>query len=529
MAKKLLGFGSNYMNSKKFLLIVTVLLIIIITIIIFYFYQLKSKKEMIKKEEIKSEEILPIRKPAVAGQFYPADKKELEELIDYFLAKVRTEGVEGEILGLILPHAGYQFSGQVAAFGFKNLIGKEIDTVILIGNSHYEQFNGVSVYPKGFFETPFGRVSIDSELANSIIKESERIFFKESAHLNEHSLEVQLPFLQKVLKNFKIVPILFGNVQKEDYQILAEAILKNIKGKNILIIASSDLSHYPSYEAAKYADNELIEAILTGEIEEVERKITQLEKKNISNAFTFACGIDAIKTLMFIEKELGANKIKLLKYANSGDILEDKSRVVGYAAIGFFGERRGNLLNKKEKERLLKIAKESVESYVLKGVVPEFKEENPFLNQKLGAFVTIKKKGKLRGCIGRFSPIDIPLYQVVSQMAVAAATQDIRFFPVQKEELKDLTYEISVLSELKEVDDWKKIEIGKHGVQILFNGRSGVFLPQVATENNLDLEEFLNLLCLEKVGAEKDCYKKKEAKLYIFTAQVFGEEEDEEI
>lgn len=481
------------------------------------------KKEETKMEE-KFEENLPKRKPAVAGSFYPADKEELEKLIDQLLSQAQPPETEGEILALILPHAGYQFSGRTSAHGFKKLIGEKIDTVILIGNSHQESFDGISVFPEGYFETPLGKVKIDSDLAKAIISESDRIFFRESCHKKEHSLEVQLPFLQKVLGDFKIVPILFGNVPGNDYQILANAILKHIKGKNVLVVASSDLSHYPPYDIANFADKKTIEAILSGDVGVFEKTILELEREKLPQTLTLACAQDAIKTVMIVAKELGAKKIELLKYENSGDVSGEKLQVVGYAAIGFFGVRRGNLLNKKEREILLKIARETVESFVKEGKIPEYEIKEPMLNQNLGAFVTIKKQGNLRGCIGRFSPTDIPLFKVVSQMAIAAATEDPRFFPVQKEELPYLKYEISVLTEPREIDDWRKIEIGKHGVIIVYQGRQGVFLPQVATEHNLNLEEFLSLLCTEKVGAEPDCYKKKEAKIFVFEAQVFGEE-----
>lgn len=497
--------------------VVLISLIILVILILGGFLIFQKRKKMENK-------ILK-REPAVAGQFYPEKKEDLERIIDEYLEKADPPETEGEILALILPHAGYQFSGKVAAFGFKKLVGENIDTVILIGNSHYYQFDGISIFPEGFWETPLGKVKVDFDLAQEIKKESEKIFFDQNYHQKEHSLEVQIPFLQKVLKDFKILPILLGNKNPKDYQILAEAISKNIKEKNVLLIASSDLSHYPNYEDAKFVDQKVIDAILNGDVENFEKEILSLQKMKIENALTFACGQDSIKTVMLVAKKLGAKEIKLLKYANSGEVSGDLSKVVGYSAIGFFGERRGSLLNKKEKKVLLEIARKSLETFILEGKIPEFKVESPYLNQKLGAFVTIKKHGKLRGCIGTFSPTEIPLYQVVSQMAIAAGTEDLRFYPVQKEELKELEYEISVLSNLEEIEDWQKIEIGKHGVVIRVGGRSGTFLPQVATEQNWDLKTFLKMLCLEKLGLEKDCYKRKDAKIYVFTAQVFGEKD----
>jgi len=216
---------------------------------------------------------------------------------------------------------------------------------------------------------------------------------------------------------------------------------------------------------------------------------------------------------------------KLLKYANSGDVsIGDKSQVVGYAAIVFSGDSSGDELNKAEQKRLLEIAHDAVETYVKTGKVPEFTNEYPALEEHLGAFVTLRKDGNLRGCIGIFGS-DAPLYKVVAEMAVSAASHDSRFYPVSENELKDLEYEISVLSPLKKVNSWKDIEIGKHGVEIVRGSRHGVFLPQVATENSWDRETFLNILCTQKAGLPADCYKDSETEIYVFTAQVFNEKE----
>lgn len=505
-------------RKNSWYLAVIILLLILVIGGGFLLFRKKEDDSKMTKEKL-------VRQPVKAGQFYPADPRELENQIDYFLEKTEPLQTEGEILALILPHAGYQFSGQVAAYGFKKLIDQDIDTVILIGNSHQEQFEGISVFKQGAFKTPLGEIEIDSELAQKIIEKDERISFRESAHSQEHSLEVQLPFLQETLKNFKIVPIIFGNSSNNDWQILAQAIFKNIKEKKVLLIASSDLSHYPSYEEAKYADSKTIEAILTGEVEKLTETIQNLERENIPNAVTFACGIDGIKTVMLVARELAVKEIKLLKYANSGDVaLGDKSQVVGYATIGFFKEIESGFLNKTQQEKLLTIAKNSVESFIRQAKIPEFQVEDPLLNENLGAFVTLKKQGQLRGCIGQFLPTDIPLYQLVTQMAIAAASQDIRFYPVKENELPELDYEISVLSPLEKIDDWQKIEIGKHGVLVKQGLQTGVFLPQVATENNWDLERFMGELCSQKAGLSWDCWRSKDVNLYIFTAQVFGED-----
>jgi AmmeMemoRadiSam system protein B len=273
-----------------------------------------------------------IRYPIVAGKFYPEDKKDLEDMIDKFLMQAEIQEVEGKIFGILVPHAGYVFSGPVAAYSYKAISNKNFKRVILIGDSHYEYFDGVSIWEKGKWITPLGEIEVDKDLAKEILDYSKRFVIRDSAHLFEHSLEVQLPFLQKVLKDFKILPIIFGSEDK-DWKILGEAILKILKD-DILIVASSDLSHYPSYDIANIVDKETIKGILTCDPEKFLEKIKELEKNY--NVDTFACAQDSIKTILEISKNLKA-KAKLLKYQNSGDTkYGDKFQVVGYSAIVFY-------------------------------------------------------------------------------------------------------------------------------------------------------------------------------------------------
>jgi AmmeMemoRadiSam system protein B len=275
-----------------------------------------------------------LRFPAVAGQFYPGEREELIQMIDEFLKNAKVPKIEGEIFGILVPHAGYIFSGPVAAYSYKAIEGKNFDSVVLIGDSHYEYFDGVSVWERGEWETPLGKVKVDEELAKKILSFSKRFFVKDSAHLFEHSLEVQIPFLQKVLKNFKILPLIFGS-EDEDWKDLGKAILKLMEKKKILVVASSDLSHYPPYEMAQKVDKITIEGILSSDPERFKEKIKNLEKL-FQDIDTFACAQDTIKTILEISKNL-KGKAKLLKYQNSGDTTYgERSKVVGYGAICFF-------------------------------------------------------------------------------------------------------------------------------------------------------------------------------------------------
>ena len=478
---------------------------------------------------------LPIRKAAVAGGFYPGSKVELTKLVEQMLQQANPPVIKEPIRGIVVPHAGYIYSGQVAAFAYKALENQDIKTVILISNSHTEYFNGISVYKEGSFETPLGLVEIDKDLVSKIMASNpQAIIDRPSAHLQEHALEVQLPFLQRVLKDFKIVPIVFGTDDPALTHILADALKKNIDSKT-LIVASSDMSHYPPYGAASAADQQTIQAIQTGQAEVLDATMQRLASERVPNAQTFLCGVSGVRTLLLLSQELGFSNASFLKYANSGDSLfGDKSRVVGYSAFVFTGSKENNpektqpskgqaLLNKDERKELLSIARSTVENYIKTRKIPTFSPVSKALQQKFGAFVTLTEYDQLRGCIGRFDA-DIPLYAVISQMAVSAATQDPRFRPVSPEELPKLKYEISILSPMRKIKSAAEIDFGKHGVTVSRGFNHGVFLPQVATETGWTKEQFLSELCTQKAGLPPDCWKDPNVELNVFTAEVFSEE-----
>ncbi len=444
-----------------------------------------------------------IREPAVAGQFYPAKADILQKEINGYLNKVKMVENSG-IKALISPHAGYSFSGLVAASGYKNLVNQKINRVIILGNSHQHYFSGVAIDDHDYWQTPLGKVNIDRELAKKLTEISPLIKFNSTPHDLEHSLEVQVPFLQTVIENdFTIVPILFGNTSQTESKLLAQALKDNLDPGD-LIIVSTDLSHYLPTEQAEKIDQETLESILSKDMPEGDNKL---------------CGSDAVKTVLFLAQELNWSA-ELLKYSHSGQVIGDNQKVVGYGSI-LFSNQIENELNSEQQQELLKIARQTVEQYILKGKTfePEIKDQR--FQEINGAFVTLHNKGQLRGCIGNIIGQG-PLGETVRDMAIAAATEDNRFLPVTEDELDSLDYEISVLSPPQKVSDWKKIELGRHGVVVKKGLRSGVFLPQVATDTGWSLEEFLNHLCVDKAGLALDCYKNDPTiELYTFTAQVF--------
>jgi len=474
---------------------------------------------------VKSSTIMQdVRRPAVAGSFYPGDAKALADQVDGFLKQAQcSDAAKNKTPKVLLaPHAGYDYSGQVAAYGFKLLEGRNIQKVIILSSSHNYSISGAVSDDSDFWETPLGKVELDKDLIGKL--QAGGITLDREPFIPEHDLEVELPFLQKVLPaGFTLAPILAGDMNDTERNKLADLLAQNID-EHIIVVVSSDMSHYPAGADAAKADQDTIKAILTGEEDQFVSTLKQLEQKNIPNALTFMCARPAVELGMLVAEKVGAGDVQLLKYANSGDVTGDDSRVVGYSAIAFF-EKEATAKPKdpsgSKKTALLKMARESVEIFVKNGNVPRFDELNNF-DQRSGVFVTLTNSGSLRGCIGLMESSQ-PLFETVPQMAVAAAVDDHRFSPVTVEELPQLKYEVSVLSPMKKIKDSSEIKLGTNGVKVQRNGRSGVFLPQVAEETGWDLDEFMNHLCQDKAGLPADCWKDPDTEIYTFTAQVFSE------
>ena len=469
------------------------------------------------------------------GLWYPSTASELAEMVDGYLAEVKRETVPGKALAFVVPHAGYRFCGQVAAHAYKQIEGMEFDTVVLLGPSHRYRFPGVSVYESGVYRNPLGDVEVDDKIAKRLINENSAIRFYQQAHIPEHSIENQIPFLQRTLSKFKIVPILMGDSDKETCDMLSAALANVLKGKKVLLIASSDMSHYPVYDEAVKADKVTMLALETFDSELMRERLDIYLEKDVPELHCMLCGRGPVIATMDAAKKLGANSVKILKYANSGDVsIGDKDRVVGYMAAMIYkaegSEQKDSdsaldaPVNEEQQKVLLKLARESIETYLKTGKKKRFETNDKRMKIKQGAFVTLRKRGMLKGCIGHIIPVE-PLCDTVRNMAIAAATEDPRFSPVSLNEMKDMSIEISVLSIPHRIESADEIELGKHGVIVRRGMRQGVFLPQVATETGWDKEAFLEHLCWSKAGLPKDAWKDEDTELYIFTAQLFEEEE----
>lgn len=461
-----------------------------------------------------------IRPATQANRFYTGNPQELSQEVDSFLALHKNMPIYDSVRAIIVPHAGYYFSGNVAASAYMSIPNdKPFKRIFLLGPSHHEWLDGASVNTEAdYYATPLGNVKVDVETAQNLTESNSVFSYYPKAHDREHCLEVQLPFLQRRLGNVPpIVPIIISTNDFGKLKQIAEVLKPYFNEENLFII-SSDFSHYPSYEDAYEVDALTGKAIETGKVDEF---IVALEKNAASckrNLATSACGELAIATLMLM---MDTNcKVIHLMYQNSGDIdHHDHSRVVGYHAFAVVcTSGKAFSLSSDEKRMLKNIAYESIkDSLEGKGISrPSHLTDN--LLAKCGAFVSLHKQNRLRGCIGHFGE-DVPLHEIVAEMARAAAFEDPRFVPVSHEELDDIDIEISVLTPMRRIQSLDEFEMHRHGIYIRKGYRSGTFLPQVADEVNWTKEEFVSHCAQDKAGIGWDGWR--DAELYVYEAIVF--------
>jgi AmmeMemoRadiSam system protein B/AmmeMemoRadiSam system protein A len=451
-----------------------------------------------------------LRKALLAGSWYPKDPAALSGLIDGYLKHVPEWALpSGDPLAIIAPHAGYVYSGQVAAYAYRLIQNKNFQSVVILAPSHKWRFEGCSIYPNGGYETPLGTAQVDELLAAEISKATGYGFIPQ-AHQAEHSVEIQVPFVQKALPQAKIVPIVMGSPKKATITRLAEGLKKATDGKKVIIIASTDLSHFHTKKQANKKDNTTIALIREFKTNELIRKCERRE--NI-----MCGGGPVVATLLFVKNRAG---VEILRYADSSEASRDESNVVGYLAAALVAKPAPKEfhLSEPEKRELLKLAFSTVDLYVREKKIPEYTPQSDNLLQKCGVFVTLKKHGQLRGCIGFIEPF-LPLHQAVMQASVYAACRDSRFLPVNPGELDDLKVEISVLSPLTKIDNPNRVTVGRHGLVIDKDNKRGLLLPQVAVENNWNRETFLEQVC-RKAGLPANAWRSG-ADLFVFEAIVF--------
>jgi AmmeMemoRadiSam system protein B/AmmeMemoRadiSam system protein A len=454
-----------------------------------------------------------VRPAAFAGQFYPAGAAELAAWIDAAMtAAAPASAPSGRVIGLIAPHAGYVYSGRTAAAAYGLIRGLPVETVVIIAPSHRVAFEGLTVWPDGGFETPLGLARVDAALAGQITRAA-RSNFRADVFAEEHALEVQVPFVQRALPGASIVPIVMGLPARATIRTLAAALARTCLTKKVLVVASTDLSHYLPKARAEVTDAETA-ALIQGL-----RTDTLIRKAEAGE--NVMCGGGPVAALLLYAEKAGRPKVDILARADSSAF---GGPVVGYLAaavmVGTGTRPSAFTLSPDAKTDLLRLARSAVTEFVGRRAAVEDSTGRAEFAEARGAFVTLRKKGELRGCIGFIEPV-APLGRAVIQAAIFAATKDPRFPPVAASEIADLRIEISVLTAAREIDNPREITVGTHGLIVERDGREGVLLPQVPVENGWDRETFLEQASL-KAGLPRDAWRRG-AKLSVFEAIVFHE------
>ncbi len=463
-----------------------------------------------------------VRRSVIAGTWYPGESKALTREVRRYLDNASVGNLPGKLMGLVVPHAGYLYSGGVAAYAYKLLERCPIPRVIIIGPSHHAYFQGASVYTRGGYETPLGVVELDGEVITKLSQHSHVVKDLPEVHRKEHSLEIQLPFLQVVLGSaLRLTPIVVGLQSYETCEQLARAVAAACEGKDVLIIASSDLSHYHTEEEARKLDGVIAARVQAfdpeGLYEEVARGAAE------------ACGAGPVVATMLACRLRGAVMAQVLRYATSAEVTGDRRNVVGYLAAAFFGDAGCGCtgrsvgvdlgLSADEKGALRSLARETIQAMLERKPLPEIAYPTEKLRERRGAFVTIRKDGELRGCIGMVEGYK-PLWETVREMAIQAAFHDPRFAPLQPEEFPHIAVEISVLTPLVRIQHISEVHVGVHGLVVRRGFQSGLLLPQVATEHGLDRQTFVEWTC-RKAGLPPSAWREREVELYTFSADVF--------
>jgi len=468
----------------------------------------------------------------LAGRWYSEDANTLRKDIGRLFQKTDVQPAN-DIIALILPHAGYQYSGRTAAMGLASL-GRQYKRIIVIGPSHYTPMEDVLSVPREtVYRTPLGDVAIDVEFINKFLAYPQFQVIGQ-ANQPEHSTQIQVPLLQFAQKDFKLVLIVAGQCSMQTIS-KAASILNSLIDNDTLVIASSDFVHYgPNYDYVPFKENvqEQIKNLDMGAYKYIEQFDSNgfMEYRNKTGA-TICGNVPIAILLSMLDK---SSQAQLINYTTSGQLTGDFTNSVSYFAVSFSGkwskiapvkqESSDSGLTEEDKKQLLDFARESIVCFLDKQQMLDVPDAN--LSERLkvarAAFVTLNKNHQLRGCIGDIFPRQ-PLYKSVISNAVNAAVNDPRFYPVSKDELKDITIEISALTPPKPIGSYKDIRIGIDGVVLEKGGYRAVFLPQVAPEQKWDRDEMLTHLSL-KAGLPADAWKQG-ASFLVFQAEVFGEAE----
>ncbi len=466
--------------------------------------------------------------PVVAGMFYPADPKVLGAMIDRFIDQAPPHDLPTPLLGFMVPHAGYRFSGRAAGHAYRAIRGlaPRPGLVVVMAPSHHVPAPYAATLDVDQYQTPLGRVTMAKDLATRLASRSQVVEVDERLFTREHAMEVHLPFLRKALPGVPVLPLVIGTRDPGVLHRLSRDLGQLLQGRSdVLFVASSDMSHYLTYDQCNEADQRTFDVLLQ---RDPDRLLAALRTREAQ-----LCGGAAVAVLLDLLRARHGEDVRVLFHENSGDTAGDRSRVVGYGVVAFGGgdpafpksggagsEEHAYDLTIEEKRLLLKLARDTVETWVRERRLPDFTPPPGVLAEPGAAFVTLKEHGRLRGCIGYTQAI-MPLWKCVREVAASAATRDTRFPPVTPEELHELDYEVSVLTPLTPLPNPLDVRVGTDGLMVRWRGRRGLLLPQVPGEFGWSKEEFLAHTC-RKAGLPVDCWKRG-ARFERFQALVFDE------
>ncbi len=486
-----------------------------------------------------------VRPPAVAGAFYPADPQQLERDVR---GRLHTDGTGRPApVAVIVPHAGYVFSGGTAGKAFAALAGAKLTRIILLGPSHYAGFGGGALPAPGItaFATPLGEMPVDREAVAELAKSPE-FAGPTSAHVREHCLEVELPFLQEVVGQVPVVPIIVGHATDRALAVAMARRLAKLVGPGTLVVASSDFTHHGqrAYGYGPFVADRTLGPKLAALARATAGRAAAVDPRGflqqVETSGDTVCGARPILVLLELLAHTFQGGGTVTDVTTSGEVSGDWSQVVAYAGVDFVGSWGGwrdepsaprtGELNPAEQKAVLALARATLDTHLThEGQLAEwFAAHNVAGNLAApsGVFVTVNNngakarvEGRLRGCIGSMEARE-PLVDAIVDAAVAAA-HDPRFAELAASELPEVSLEVSVLSPMRRVGGSEDIVLGKHGVLLSKGGRHAVFLPQVATDTRWDLSTFLTQLSL-KAGLAPDAWRSG-ASFEVFTAQVFGE------
>lgn len=464
-----------------------------------------------------------IRKPAVAGLWYPANRQKLEQVIEQLTVQARKTRItippNNQLKALILPHAGYIYSGLTAAHASLVLEGRRYRKVILLGPDHRVGFKNGAISDVKAYQTPLGLVRLHAA-AQKLRLHTGLFHPSRTSDRYEHSLEAIIPFLQAYLIEFELIPIVLG---PSDIQQMAD-IIDPLLDQDTLLVISSDLSHFLPYTAATERDRQTMDLILN------QRPARLINRENS------ACGKIPILVLLELARRHQWNSV-LLHYSNSGDTAGDKDRVVGYAAIAYFEESNPSgsttvdryNFSQKQGQDLIKLARLTIMDRLgVKVDTTALAKDlaKPCFQKRCGSFVTLKKGGRLRGCIGNLSP-KFTVREGIKRNSIDAAFHDPRFPPLKPDELENIKISVSILTQpqpleyTKSADLLAKLRAHEDGVIIRKATAGATFLPQV-WEQLPTPEKFLTHLCL-KAGLPSDAWQKSRLEVWTYQVQYFEE------